>query len=216
MTTAAGNTLGIVLDTKQWNGTDATTFKATAAVSAAGTNHVSLPVSAFTNGNGVALTSWDDVKHLALQAGNMIDGSLPAWSGSLPVFLNLRWEGGEWTFTNGVSSTWLEQYGLDLNDAAVLSDTDLDSFLNWQELIAGTVPTNDQSGLWMTQFVNDASELVIEWSSVNGKSYRIGSRSNLLEAAEATEAAGIVGMEPTNMYTVTVDRAEALYHVTVQ
>ncbi len=216
-TTATGNTLGIQLDTEIWNTTAATTFKATVAVSANGQNPVSLPVSAFTNGNGVALTTWDDVKHLGLLQGNAVDSGLPAWSGAAPTFSDLRWQGGVWTFTNGVTSTWLEQYGLGLNDLTVLSDTDRDGLANWQEGTAGTNPTNRASVLQL----NGATALggddwVINWQAVEGKTYGVWFKTNLADALWAELGSGIPGVEPSCTHTVTVDSVTGFVRIAVE
>jgi len=217
MTTASGNTLGIQLDTEIWNTTDATTFKATAAVPAIGSNSVSLPVSAFTNGNGVALTTWDDVKHLGLLQGNAVDDGLPVWSGAAPTFSNLRWEGGVWTFTNGVTSTWLEQYGLDLNDLTVLSDSDFDGHLNWQEETAGTNPTNRASVLQINEVSTaEGDDWIINWQAVAGKTYGVRFKTNLTDEAWADRDTGIPGVEPSCTHTVTIDSATGFVSIAVE
>jgi len=216
-TTASGNTLGIHLDTEIWNTTDATTFKATVAVSANGQNSVSLPVSAFTNGNDVALTTWDDVKHLGFLQGNAVDGGLPAWSGAAPTFSNLRWEGGVWTFTNGVASTWLEQYGLGLNDLTVLSDTDFDGHVNWQEETTGTNPTNRSSVLQLNGVsAVEGDDWVIEWQAVAGKTYGVWFKTNLTDAAWAELGSGIPGVEPSCSYTVALESVTGFARIAVE
>ena len=216
-TTASGNTLGVQLDTEQWNTTASTTFKATVPVLVNGRNPVSLPVSAFTNGNGVALTTWDEVKHLGLLQGNAVDGGLPAWSGAAPTYSNLRWEGGVWTFTNGVTSTWLEHHGLGLNDLTVLSDTDLDGLVNWQEGTAGTNPTNRASVL---QFNGSSAvvgdDWVISWQAVAGKTYSAWFKTNLTDVAWAELETGIPGVEPSCTHTVTVDSVTGFVSITVK
>jgi len=215
-TTASGNTLGVHLDTEQWNTTDATSFKATVAVPANGANSVSLPVTAFTNGYGEALTSWDDVKHLGLQPGYMIDGGLPAWSGDVPVFSNLRWESGIWIFTNGVTSTWLESYGLGLNDLTVLSDTDIDGLLTWEEEFAGTDPTNSASVLRINDVSAVDSDRIINWQAVEGKNYTIWFKTNLTDTAWVEQATGIPGVEPSCTHTVAVDSATGFVRIEVE
>ena len=216
VTTASGNTLGIQLDTEQWNTTDATTFKATAAVPAIGENSVSLPTSAFTNGNGVALTTWDEVKHLGLLPGNAVDEGLPAWSGAVPTFSNLRWEGGVWTFANGVTSTWLESYGLGLNDLTVLSDTDSDGLFTWEEEFAGTNPTNSASVLRVTGAAPVENGQEFSWQAVEDKSYTVWSKTNLNDVVWAEAGTGIPGVEPLCTYTVVTDSATCFVRVEVE
>ena len=210
LTSVSGNTLGLQLDTEQWNTTDATTYKATIPLPLAGTNSLSLPVSAFTNGNGVALTTWDEVKHLALLPGNMIDGGLPLWSGSVPIFSALRWQGGAWSFSNGVTSTWLETYGLPLNNAAVAQDKDNDGHNNGDEFTAGTHPVDPSSVFQVESSSVTAGEFVLKWQAVAGKNYAVDYKSALTDLLWTPVATGIRGVEPITQLEIVLDSSDVV------
>ena len=216
-TTASGNTLGLHLDTEQWNTTAATTYKAKIALPVSGVNSLSLPVSAFTNGNGVALTTWDNVKQLALMPANALDGLSPEWSGDAPAYSNLRWESGEWIFVNGVGSDYLEEYDLPLNDGAVLDDADGDGLLTWEEEFAGTNPTNSASALRVAGTVTPvANGQEVQWSAVAGKSYSVWFKTNLADTVWSEAGTGIPGVESLCTHTVVTDSATGFVRVEVE
>jgi hypothetical protein len=150
-TAAAGNWLGVKVNTKQWNGTDATTYSATVQVPVSGVNSVALPVSAFTNGLGEALTTWEEVNQLGLMAGRSIDSNLPAWSGAIPSFSNLHWSGGTYLAEEEFKQ-WGASYGLRGNDAAPGFDVEPDGNDNLFEYAIGGSPVaadNDTLQPWM-------------------------------------------------------------------
>jgi dienelactone hydrolase len=150
-TTAAGNWLGVQLNTKQWNGTDATTYSATVLLPVSGVNSIALPVSAFTNGLGDALTTWEEVNQLGLMAGNRINASLPAWSGATPSFSNLNWSGGNY-LAGEEFKQWGAIYGLRGNDAAPGLDVESDGSDNLFEYAIGSSPVASDSNTlqpWM-------------------------------------------------------------------
>ncbi|MDF7827058.1 putative Ig domain-containing protein, partial [Pontiellaceae bacterium B12227] len=88
--------LGIQLVVGQWNATLDSAYTALVPLPDAGINQVSLPASAFTNGQGVALSGWNSVKLLGLLPGKNIDAGQSDWSGNTPVFSNLHWSGGSY------------------------------------------------------------------------------------------------------------------------
>ena len=212
VTTTVGNTLGIKLNTVNWNETPAGTYTAAVALPLAGTNSVSVSVSDFTNGQGAALTTWDDATWMTLSSAS----GYPAWTGSGPEIENLRWAGGVYTFTNGVTSTWLEQYGLPLNDLAVLSDSDGDGLSAWEEEVAGTNPTNRASVLRAEEVVSVTNGQVFSWQAVSGKSYTVWFKTNLTDSVWIEQATGIAGVEPSSTHTVVTDTATGFVRVSVQ
>jgi len=77
----------------------------------------------------------------------------------------------------GLFSDWLLQYGLPTNGSADYSDTDGDGMNNWEEWIAGTVPTNGLSLLQLEDVTpaGGAGDFRVRWQSVPGKRYWVGS-----------------------------------------
>ena len=213
LTATAGNRLGVKLIAEQWNETAANTYTAVALLPAAGANSLSFPVDAFTNDLGEALTTWEEVNQLGLMPGNKIQGGLPAWSGAVPTFSNLRWEGGVYLFTNGVTSTWLEQHELRLNDGAALEDPDLDGLLNWEELVAGTDPTNNASSLLITAMDSVGSQRTLSWQAVSGKTYTVWFTTSLTESVWLELDSAIPGVEPAFTCTVAIDSATGFLRI---
>jgi len=154
------------------------------------------------------LTTWDDVKYLGFIQ--------TAWSGAAPTFENLRWTGGEWTFTNGVTSTWLEQFGLGLNDLTVLSDSDIDGLFNWEEEVAGTVPTNNTSGFWFTRSAADSDSIEVSWPTAAGRTYHLYSASNLVDGAWHLEQSSLPYTVPVGITTVQVTDVEGHFVIKVE
>jgi hypothetical protein len=73
--------------------------------------------------------------------------------------------------SSAISYGWLQLYGLPIDGSADYEDTDDDGMNNWQELQAGTVPTNALSNLQFINVVNDAMGLKLTWRSVIGRTY---------------------------------------------
>ena len=76
-----------------------------------------------------------------------------------------------------VPSGWLLQYGLPTDGSADYVDSDGDGMSNWQEWIAGTVPTNGLSLLQLEEVTpaGGAGDFRVRWQSVAGKLYWVGS-----------------------------------------
>ena len=173
ITSTAGNSVGIKLLT-DWNETPANSFIATVPITAAGVSSISLPRSSFLNQQtGVPLSSWDDVVALGIMPAQVFGAGAPVWTSGVPTIGNLRWVGGTFTFTNGVTSDWLELYGLILNDATTLADTDGEGKLNWEEFVAGTNPLNPTSLFQATGTMNSNNQLEFQWPAVAGKTYQL-------------------------------------------
>lgn len=122
--------------------------------------------------------------------------------------------------TNGVPVWWLAGYGLGTNDSDALADTDFDSYFNWQEWIAGTDPTNDQSFFHFQQMGGVApGGLVIRWPSLTGRTYTVERSTNLLlNPAFANIATGIEGRAISTVHTdsTAVGTGPWLYRVSVE
>ncbi|MCX6878227.1 MAG: Ig-like domain-containing protein [Verrucomicrobia bacterium] len=221
-TTAAGNSLGITLQTVQWNSSASTEYHATVALNAAGVHAVSLQVSDFTNGLNEALTTWDNVKLLRLSAGRLVDGTKAAWAGAIPVFSNLRWEGGsypeDFTTSKGTPNLWLYENGLVVEGdyaAADLIDSDSDGGKNWEEYLAGTDPNNPASAFKITSFSSAGNQHTIEWQAVAGKTYSVWFSDDLMGSNWILKGAGIPGVEPTTSATVPANGNRGFFRVGV-
>jgi|ERR1017187_3728311 parallel beta-helix repeat protein len=83
------------------------------------------------------------------------------------------------TPTSVLSYAWAQQYGLPTDGSADFVDTDGDGFNNWQEWIAGTIPTNSASLLQMLSASNSVSGTKVTWQSVTGRTYFLLRGTNL-------------------------------------
>ncbi|MDF7827077.1 hypothetical protein P4B35_23845, partial [Pontiellaceae bacterium B12227] len=187
----------------------------------AGINQVALSPSSFTNGSGVALSDWDDIKLLGLLPGNKLDSGESVWAGDTPTFSDLHWEGASYpgdttTVTNGVPFVWLQSYGLEPTDASALTDSDGDGLLNWEEFYAGTNPTNDASGLWLINLRSSGTQIVFDWPSVSGKIYTVRFKTNLLDSAWNTVESNVLSTEPLNTSSVQVDNDTGFIRIEVE
>jgi len=99
---------------------------------------------------------------------------------------------------------WLQQYGLLTDGTMDYSDSDGDGMNNWQEWIAGTIPTNALSVLRLTSPAHNSSGFVVTWQSVSNRIYCIERSSNLSTPGSfLTLATNIVGQPGTTSYTDT-------------
>ncbi|MFH0952774.1 MAG: carboxypeptidase regulatory-like domain-containing protein [Verrucomicrobiota bacterium] len=85
----------------------------------------------------------------------------------------------------GTPEWWLASYGLtnDTFAAEELKDSDLDGHRNWQEHVAGTIPTNALSILLVRPgYLGGGSNKAVFWESITGRLYTINDSTNLLDA----------------------------------
>ncbi len=74
---------------------------------------------------------------------------------------------------------WLWQFGLRVDGSVDYSDSDSDRLNNWQEWIAGTIPTDALSALRMSNPIIDASGATVSWQSVGNRTYFLERSDNL-------------------------------------
>jgi len=78
-----------------------------------------------------------------------------------------------------LSYAWAQQYSIPTDGSADYADSDSDRMNNWQEWIAGTVPTDDSSTLRMLNPSTDASGVTVSWQSVSNRAYFLERTTNL-------------------------------------
>jgi hypothetical protein len=114
---------------------------------------------------------------------------------------------------------WLASYGLPSNGSADYLDSDGDGLNNWQEYLAGTIPTNAGSVFKITSSqIISSTQLVLRWSSVSNRLYDILRATNLAAGASGfvplPNATDLIGLPPANAWTDSVSRP-SFYRVSV-
>lgn len=116
-------------------------------------------------------------------------------------------------------TAWLQQYGLATDGSADILDSDQDGLNNWQEWIAGTIPTNALSVLKLLSPVGDASGVTVSWQSVEGKTYYLQRSTNLASSpAFLSIQSNLVGHAGTTSFTdvISTNASPLFYRVGVQ
>jgi T5SS/PEP-CTERM-associated repeat protein len=114
---------------------------------------------------------------------------------------------------DGIEDGWEGQYfGGDISPT---NNADSDPFNNYQEFIAGTIPTNGASHFAVNCTTSTNSEFIIDWVSVSGRVYNVYWTTNLTDSFQPLETG--IGF-PRNSCTDTVHNAEdhCFYRVNVQ
>ncbi|HEX5223236.1 MAG TPA: choice-of-anchor Q domain-containing protein [Verrucomicrobiae bacterium] len=114
---------------------------------------------------------------------------------------------GAYEFQPGVSGEfigWLSQFGLPTDGSADHSDADTDLMNNWQEWIAGTIPTDAMSALRLLTPTPGVSGTIVSWQSVSNRTYFLERTSELgAQPSFALLTNNIVGQIGTTSFTDT-------------
>jgi hypothetical protein len=103
-----------------------------------------------------------------------------------------------------LSYAWAQQYGLATDGSADFADADSDGLSNWQEWLAGTIPTNAASALRLLSPVHSGTGTVVSWQSVAGRTYFVERSTNLAaQPAFVTMQSNIAGLSGVTSYTDT-------------
>jgi hypothetical protein len=108
------------------------------------------------------------------------------------------------TPTSLLSYAWAQQYGLPTDGTADTIDSDGDGMKNWQEWIAGTIPTNAASVLQLSSPSNSLSGMKVTWQSVSGVTYYLQRSTNLAaQPPFSSIVSNLTGQAVSTSYTDT-------------
>jgi len=125
-----------------------------------------------------------------------LDGRPRIYSGTIDI--------GAYEFINNDISLfdgWLQQFSLPTDGSADFTDPDSDGHNNWQEWLAGTIPTNAASVLRMAALAVNTTNTTLTWASVTNRSYFVQRSTNLTISAFQTIATNIPGSVGTTLYS---------------
>ena len=118
-----------------------------------------------------------------------------------------------------LSYAWAQQFGLATDGSADFADADGDGLNNWQEWIAGTVPSDGASVLIVGAPSVEVSGVTLTWQSVSGKTYFVQRATDLAAPSGfSTLQTNIAGQAGTTSYTDTtgIGSGPFFYRVGVQ
>ncbi len=103
------------------------------------------------------------------------------------------------TDLDGLRDAWEREYFGDIANAYYSDDPDKDGFTDLQEQALGSDPTRSDSNFQLTM-VRLPSQLVLQWTSFKGRSYRIETSSDL--GVFRPYSTGISATPPLNSFSV--------------
>jgi hypothetical protein len=118
---------------------------------------------------------------------------------------------------DGLPDDWELDYFGDPTNAVPSEDDDDDRQNNWQEYLAGTVPTNRDDFFCMDAVAQSSvsNGFIIEWASTAGRRYAIDCTHDLRNGFEPA-VSNIAAYPPVNVYTASVHAATScMYRVRV-
>jgi hypothetical protein len=119
----------------------------------------------------------------------------------------------------GPFNDWLQQYGFQTDGSSDFADPDQDGLNNYQEWIAGTVPTDASSALRLLRPSIGSPGITLSWQSVTDRIYSLERATNLAgQPPFSLLTSNIVGHPTTTSYTDTnaVGPGPFFYRVGVQ
>lgn len=124
-------------------------------------------------------------------------------SGYLPGGYNIDTDGdgtNDATDIDDDGDRLLDTNELAIGTSPINADTDGDTYNDYNEVLAGTQPTNRTSVFTIvTNSWTPANGTVLIWSSVTGRTYRVYSRTNMIQGTW-TYLTNFAGTPPTNSY----------------
>jgi hypothetical protein len=114
---------------------------------------------------------------------------------------------------------WLRQYGFRTDSSADYADSDSDRMNNWQEWIAGTIPTDASSAVRLLSSTPSESGAIVGWQSVSNRTFFLERATNLGAAPPfSLLTSNIVGQANATGYTDTnaIGTGPFFYRVGVQ
>jgi hypothetical protein len=121
--------------------------------------------------------------------------------------------------SDALADNWEINHFGSITNSDGTADFDNDNYIDYNEFIAGSNPTNALSLLEVESFVSGTNdnEYVIQWQSAEDRTYRITSTENLVIGSwDTTNATGIVATPTTNVTTVTSTLTPAFFRVEVE
>lgn len=116
------------------------------------------------------------------------------------------------TDADGMPDPWEERHFGDLSQTAA-GDWDGDGLSNAGEWRAGTVPTNAESVLAVSQLSGDAATgIVLYWRGVTGRTYRIQGTDRLAGNSWSNISPSLPGTDPMNVYTDLLGNSTSQYY----
>jgi len=168
-----------------------------------GDYHLQANSPCINSGNNAAITNSTDLDGNPRMVGGMVD--IGAYEFQAP--------------TSVISYAWLQQYGLPTDGSADYQDSDGDGMNNWQEFIAGTIPTNAASFLAMNSAYpqRGLNWVIVKWQSVNTRTYYLQRSSDLI-GGFSTIQSNIVGQAGTTLYfdSTATNSSQYFYRIGVQ